>query len=284
MRKSSRILGASLLVVLVFVGVIAVAMWREDRHGLLTVSFLDVGQGDSIFIEAPSGRQMLIDGGPGSVVLRKLSEVMPWYDRTIDIVMATHPDIDHTNGLADVFSRYKVSYIFLPSVRGATEDWAATLRAAGDEDAAEITAQRGQIIDLGRGAYAEILFPDRPLPDVETNTASAVVHLVYGKTSFMLTGDLPQEAENYLAGLDRSALRSDVLKAGHHGSKTSSSAAFIGSVNPSYAVFSRGCDNKYGHPNQEVVDRFALFGIPTADTCEDGTITFVSDGQTIRRR
>lgn len=227
---------------------------------------------------------MLIDGGPSAIVLRRLSEVMPWYDRTIDVVLATHPDIDHTNGLADVFSRYKVSYIFLPSVKGVTADWASTLQAAHSEHAKEFIEQRGQTIDLGDGAYAEILFPDRLLPNVDTNDASAVVHLVYGKTSFLLTGDLPQAQENYLVGLDGTTLHADVLKAGHHGSKNSSSAAFIGDVNPSYAVFSRGCDNKYGHPNQEVVDRFALFQIPTSDTCKEGTVTFVSDGVTVQKK
>ncbi|MCE9541552.1 MBL fold metallo-hydrolase [Candidatus Kaiserbacteria bacterium] len=196
MRKSSRVLGISLLLALSFAGMASSAAWHEDRRGLLTVSFLNIGQGDSIFIDAPSGRQMLIDGGPGTVVLRKLNDVIPWYDRTIDVVLATHPDIDHTNGLADVFSRYRVSYIFLPSVKGTTDDWAATLRAAHGEHAREVVAQRGQIINLGDGAYAEVLFPDRSLPDTETNTASAVVRLVYGQTSFMFTGDSPQEVEN----------------------------------------------------------------------------------------
>ncbi|MBV9159801.1 MAG: MBL fold metallo-hydrolase [Candidatus Kaiserbacteria bacterium] len=284
MRRSSYILGAILLVLFIVVAAISLAAWYEDRRGLLTVSFLNIGQGDSIFIDAPSGRQMLIDGGPNGIVLRRLGEVMPWYDHTIDVVLATHPDIDHTNGLADVFSRYKVSYIFLPSVKGVTSDWQSTLAAAKREGAQEIIAERGQVVDLGDGAYSEILFPDRALPDAETNTASAVVHLVYGKTSFMLTGDLPQEVENYLIALDGSALRSDVLKAGHHGSKNSSSALFLGTVAPAYGVYSRGCNNKYGHPNVETVQRFEAFNIPTFDTCKEGTVTFVSDGQTVTRK
>lgn len=276
-------LGAALLLLLIFASALAYATWREDRHGRLTVSFLDIGQGDSIFIDSPTGNQMLIDGGPGSIVLQRIAEVSPWWDRSIDVVLATHPDIDHTNGLADVFARYDVRYIFLPSVKGVTDDWLATLRAASSTSAHKIIEQRGQVIDLGGGAYAEILFPDRLLPNVDTNDASAVVHLIYGTTSFLFTGDLPQAEENYLVGLDGASLHADVLKAGHHGSKNSSSAAFIADVNPSYAVFSRGCDNKYGHPNQEVVDRFASFGIPTSDTCTEGTVTFVSDGHRVTK-
>lgn len=273
-----------LCVALVLVALILSALWREDRHGLLTVSFLDIGQGDAILIDAPSGRQMLIDSGPSAVVLRRLSEVVPWWDRTIDVVLATHPDLDHIGGLPDVFARYRVGTIFLPRVEGATADWEAALRAAHAEHAEEYFAQRGQIIDLGGGAYARVLFPDRALPHVETNLDSAIVQLVYGKTAFMLTGDSPDEIELYLTALDGAALHSDVLKAGHHGSKTSSANAFISAVDPTYVVFSRGCDNKYGHPSPEVVERYKNLGIESFDTCKEGTITFVSNGDSIMKK
>ena len=284
MNKSSRVLLAVLIFTVIISGVVLYAVWREDRRGLMTVSFLDIGQGDAIFIDAPSGRQMLIDGGPNGTVLRKLSEVMPWWDRAIDVVLATHPDTDHSNGLADVFARYRVGTIFLPSVEGSTADWEATLRAARAEDADEYIAERGQVIDLGGGAHARILFPDRKLPHAETNLASTIVHLTYGDTSFMLTGDSPDEIELYLTGLDGTALRSDVLKAGHHGSKTSSATAFISVVDPTYAVFSRGCENRYGHPAPEVVGRFAKLAVETLDTCQKGTVTFVSDGKTVVKK
>lgn len=284
MRRSSKILGAVLLVLALCLALIVYALIREDRRGLLTVSFLDIGQGDAILIDSPAGRQMLIDGGPSSAILRRLGEQLPWWDRAIDVVVATHPDIDHTNGLYDVFARYRVSQVLLPSVEGATDDWASTLRAAHAERAQEYIAERGQVIDLGGGAYAYILFPDRPLPGVETNTASTIVRIVYGDTSFMLTGDAPQSIEKYLVALDGVNLKADVLKAGHHGSKTSSHEAFISAVDPSFAVYSRGCDNRYGHPHSEIVERFAAFDVSTLDTCEEGTITFVSDGKVVTRR
>jgi competence protein ComEC len=261
------------------------AVWyaalREDKRGQLTVSFLNIGQGDAIFIDAPSGRQMLIDGGPDSGVLRKLSEVMPWYDRSIDIILATHPDADHITGLIDVLERYRVDIAVDSSVQGSTAVW-QTLKEERARARSSMTAQRGQVIDLGAGTYVEILYPDRPVPGIDTNDGSIVAKLIYGDTSFMFTGDAPQSVEKYLVALDGGNLHADVLKAGHHGSKTSSATHFVGVVAPGYAVFSRGCDNKYGHPSKETVDVFARFSIPTVDTCERGTITFVSDGKEVR--
>ena len=130
------------------------------------------------------------------------------------------------------------------------------------------------------------------MPGLETNTGSIVGRLIYGDTSFMLTGDSPKAIEEYLVKLDGSTslaagangLKSTVLKAGHHGSRTSSSLSFVGFVSPEYAVFSRGCDNSYGHPHEEVVAIMAKLGIPTFDTCLDGSVTFVSDGKTVTRR
>lgn len=264
-----------------------IAALHEDRQGLLTVSFLDIGQGDAIFIDSPTGRQVLIDGGPGSEVLRKLPTVMPWYDRSIDLMIGTHADSDHISGLIEVLPRYRVGEILVPSTKGDTEPWRTYLREVHLEEASGArvrVAERGERIDLGGGAYVDVLFPDRKLPDIETNTGCIVTKLVYGKTSFMLPCDSPKIIEEYLAELDGAELKSTVLKAGHHGSKNSSSALFVGLVDPSYVVFSRGCKNRYGHPAPETIATFERFRIPTSDTCTEGTVTFVSDGQTVMRK
>lgn len=286
-NKSAKILWITLLVLVIVTSCIWYAVIREDRGNLLTISFLDIGQGDSIFIDAPSGRQVLIDGGKNRSVLRELSKVMPWYDRTIDVVIGTHPDADHIGGLPDVLSRYKVALVVESSVKDEGGADSAALEKAASTEASEgakrLVAERGQIIDLGEGAYLEILFPDRAVPAVETNTGSIALRLVYGDTSFMLTGDSPQAIENYLVKLDADALESSVLKAGHHGSRTSSSELFVGFVSPEYAIYSRGCDNSYGHPHDEVIEIFKKLEIPTLDTCTDGTITFVTDGKTLER-
>lgn len=284
MRKSSAILGWAILLLLALLMVVWLAVLAESRGGKLTVSFLDIGQGDAIFIDAPSGRQVLIDGGAGRSVLRELSRVLPWYDRTIDLVIGTHPDADHIGGLIDVLERYKADTVMEASVQGTTPLWASFEKTVDEEEtkgARVITAERGQIIDLGDGAYLEVLSPDRSVPNVETNVGCVVTRLVYGDTAFMFPCDAPAAIEKYLAALDGKSLQADVLKAAHHGSKTSSHILFVGFVDPEYAVYSRGCTNSYGHPSKETIETFARFDIPTFDTCNDGTITFVSDGKTV---
>ena len=266
------------------VNVIALQAFAREARGALTVSFLDVGQGDAIFIESPTGRQVLIDGGPNREVLRELARVMPWYDRSIDVVIATHPDADHITGLIDVLQRYHVSLIVESGVSSDTPQAESMLASVADEGAEHLYARRGQIIDIGGGAFIEILFPDRDPSGFETNTASVVMRIVYGETAFMLTGDSPDEIERYLVRLDGEELHADVLKAGHHGSRTSSSLLFVGMVEPTYAVYSRGCDNSYGHPHSEVQETFGRLGVETLDTCDDGTIVFVSDGTAVVRK
>jgi competence protein ComEC len=209
---------------------------------------------------------------------------MPWYDRSIDLVIGTHPDADHIGGLLDVLQRYRVATIMQSSVQGSTQLWSSFEKAVATEKtggADVITAERGQVVDLGRGAYLEVLSPDRSVPNVETNVGCVVTRVVYGDTAFMLSCDAPQSIEEYLVELDGKNLHADVLKAGHHGSKNSSSPLFVGFVDPTYAVYSRGCHNAYGHPNKETIATFARFNIPTEDTCTDGTITFTSDGTAV---
>lgn len=284
MRRSVRITGILILVLLAVSAVIWGAVLRESRHGVLTVSFLDVGQGDSILIESPSGLTALIDGGPTAGVLREIGKQMPWYDRSIDVVIPTHPDADHITGLIDVLERYKVSNIIQSSVEGDTATWRTLedlIREHAQKGTRVITADRGQIIDLGSGAYLEVLSPDREVPDLETNTGCVVTRLVYGNTAFMLPCDAPQAIEKYLTSVDGADLHSNVLKAGHHGSKTSSNPLFLGFVNPNFAVYSRGCDNMYGMPHKETIATYKAFDIPTLDTCTMGTIVFTSDGQRV---
>lgn len=255
--------------------------WPLVSHsqGVLAVSFLDVGQGDAIFIESPTGRQVLIDGGrTDHAVLRQLGEVMAWNDRTIDVVIPTHPDADHVGGLIDVLDRYEVSYVIQSSVRGDTDLWRSLENAVEREGSTNLIAMRGQVIDLGGGSYLKILFPDRDVSGLETNMGSVVAKLVYGDTSFYLNGDSPIAIEKYLLSLDKAGLKSTVLKAGHHGSRTSSDSDFVAVVNPDYGVFSRSCDNAYGHPHKEIVELFARLHIKTFDTCLNGRVTFISDG------
>lgn len=285
MRSATIIWGCSLALAGLSFALMQLAFASE--HNVLRVSFLDVGQGDSILIESPAGAQLLIDGGAGRAALEEIGEALPWWDRSLDMVIATHPDADHIGGLPDILERYEVGVVMRSSVEDpGGSDEIALERAIGEAQGRGttlVTATRGQVISLGGGAYLEVLFPDRAVPRVETNTGSIVVRLVYGHTAFLLSGDSPQGVEEYLVRLDGASLDSDVLKAGHHGSRTSSSPLFVGMVSPTFAVFSRGCGNSYGHPHEEVVSLFASLGIATADTCTEGTVMFVSDGEQVRR-
>ncbi len=254
-------------------------------HGL-TVSFLNIGQGDSIFIEGPTGAQVLVDGGPsGAAVLRELGKQMPFFDHSIDAVVETHPDADHITGLIEVLKRYHVGVFFEPGIPDSTKTSQALLHAVLIARPTHVIARRGIRLMLGGGAYADILYPDTDVSKVKnTNDGSTVLHVVYGETSFMLTGDLPQKQELHLVSIDGKNLQSSVLKAGHHGSKNSSASEFVQAVNPTYGVFSRGCNNRYGHPAPVVVELFRNLNIPMFDTCTQGTITFVSDGRVLARK
>src|SRR3989344_6022018 len=154
-----------------------------------TVAFLDVGQGDAIFIESPSGAQVLVDGGPNAKVLSELGELMPLYDRTIDLLILTNPDQDHFAGFLDVLQQYEVKIVMEPGTVGKSKLYPEFQKAVTGEGAARVLARRGQVVDLGGGAYLNILFPDRDVSTEAPNDGSIVMQLVYGETEIMLTGD-----------------------------------------------------------------------------------------------
>jgi len=281
-------------------------VWLEEGGGILTVSFLNIGQGDATFIEGPNGNQILIDGGPGRSILRELSAVMPFYDRSIDVVVATHADQDHVGGLPDVLNKYNVNIFMETEVAGESSSYEELEKMIVEKESIgkikKILARRGMKVDLGGGAVLQILFPDRDPSGMETNTSSIVARLVYGKNEFLFTGDSPKAIEEYLVSLEKNlkeghlqecqgqplncpgpkglplTLQSDVLKAGHHGSKTSTSAEFVSAVSPEFAVISVGKDNRYGHPNQETLDALTNFSAKILRTDQLGRIIFQSDG------
>ncbi len=273
------------ILLLAVLALITVGIFSVSPERAFTVSFLNVGQGDAILIQSPTGTQVLVDGGATRGVLRELSRALPLFDRTLDAVVATHPDQDHIGGLVHVLSRYEVEY-FLESGNSAdTPAYHALERELEQENPVRVVARAGTRILLGGGAYLEVLFPDRDVSGVESNTASVILRVVYGDTEVLLTGDAPASIERHLTTCALSGqctVQADVLKAGHHGSKTSSDPAFIDAVDPQTVVFSRGCDNRYGHPAPEVVERFRERSVELLDTCEHGTITLtVRDGQVV---
>lgn len=260
------------------------AVFRESRGNVLTVAFLDIGQGDSIYIEAPNGNQMLIDGGPPKKILSALRKVMPFFDRSVDMILVTNPDADHISGFIDVMNGYKVGELVEPGTQSPSATYAMFEKTAAERGIPKLLARRGETIWLDKkaGIGFHILFPDRDVSGMATNDGSIVGKLIYGNTSVMFTGDLPQAVEHYLVSLDGKNLRSDVLKAGHHGSRTSSSEEFVGYVSPAYAAISVGTGNTYGHPHQETLDTLSQFGVKTFRTDQMGTIVMRSDGENLQ--
>jgi len=270
---------------LVFLLLLNIIIWSEIiSFGLrddLKLVFLDVGQGDAIFVETKSGNQVLIDGGANDKVLRELSGLMSFFDKSIDIIIATHPDSDHIGGLVGVLDRFR-SKIFLESgSKSQTLIYESLEDALNKNKTKRIIVRRGMVFDLGDDVFLKILFPDRDVSGLDPNTASIIVKIEHKDISFLLTGDSPKSIENYLVSVDGKNLKSDVLKAGHHGSKTSTSLSFLEFASPIYSIISAGEGNRYKHPHQEVIDRLNDFGTDIYETSKLGSIVFSSDGKNI---
>ncbi len=265
-----------------------VAIWltifSQPKAGELVVAVLDVGQGDSIYIKSPTGVEVLIDGGPDSSVLRELPKVMTYGDRTLDAVIATHPDADHIGGLVDLVPRYTIKHFIEPGITKNT----ATARALTDTVAAanipHVQAYRGMWLDLGGGAQLTILFPDfdvSTLPESKANEGCVVARLVYKNVSALFMCDAPFKVEEHLlAEFSSTTLQNDLIKIGHHGSKYSSGNAFLDTVGAALAVVSAGEDNRYGHPTDEALGRVYAHGAKIYRTDVDGTVIFTSTGET----
>lgn len=267
---------------LVALFIASIILWsiviHENRQGILTFAVLNIGQGDALFIESPTGTQVVVDGGPGKSLMREISSVMPWYDRNIDMLVVTNPDKDHYEGFIPLLDKYKVDRVLESGTQSSTDTYAYLENKIKSKKITEIIGRRGQVIDIGGGAYLQILFPDRSVASTSSNVGSLVMRLVYGNTSVILQGDSTGAIEHYLTGLDGDKLKSTILKVGHHGSRTSTTEEYVKSVSPLWAVISSGVDNSYSHPHKETLDTLEKLKILTLDTCNNGRIIFYSDG------
>jgi len=266
--------------------------WQEvfalNGPHYLKVDFLNVGQGDSAFIQTPQNHQILIDGGLTSAVSEKLSERMPFWDKDLDLVILSHPESDHMQGLLEILQRYKADYILWSGVKKFTpeyDEWILILEKQKEIGAKIIIAKAGQEIKAGN-VLIDTLYP---LEDVEnkelkntSNDTCLVSKLIFGKNSFLFTGDISSVTEKKLIN-NKIDLQSDVLKVAHHGSKYSTSDIFLSAVLPRIATISVGAKNTYGHPTPEVLQRLEKFGIKVDRTDQEGDIKFISDGNSIKQ-
>jgi len=250
-------------------------VWGLDSQ--IKITFFDIGQGDSVFIETPQKHQILIDGGPSSKVAEKLGKQMPFWDKTIDLVILTHPDYDHLRGLLDVLDYYKVKNIVWTGELsdGKTfESWVSKIEKEG----AKITLGKAGAKIIAGDSRIDILYPiELPKQDSKNNNDSSIVgRLIFGQTEFMFTGDANREAEQAIIANNEN-IESNVLKVSHHGSRSATSPEFLANVKPEVAVISVGAKNSYGHPHQEVLSNLAEFGIKVMRTDLIGDITITSN-------
>ena len=250
----------------------------------LTMSFIDVGQGDSILVILPNTKILLIDGGERQSSGKVLSTLQEYGLSYIDVVVATHPHADHIGGLIDVINTVNVGQVLDSGQIHTTQTFEDLLDAIYNKQIPLRSVSEGESINLDPAVKIDVLNPPASIPDranneAELNDNSVVLKVTYGNFSALLSGDMEERNEARLVSENTTTLNADVLKAGHHGSRTSSSSAFLNAVTPEVVIISLGAGNSYGHPHQEALDRISVSGAQyLLRTDIDGTITLTSDG------
>lgn len=272
----------SLLFMLLLAGCTNVDMPSEQSNNqphktvsgkAMSVHFIDVGQGDSIFIQSPNGKTMLIDGGIRGAGKTVVAYLQQQGVKKLDYVVATHPDADHIGGLISVLNSISIKHFIDSGKVHTSQTLEEMLTLVSEKNIPYIVPKTGDIIALDNEVKVDVLHADEHAAD--NNDASIVLKVTYGDVSFLLTGDAGVNIEKQLL---TSNLQATVLKAGHHGSNTSSSLAFLEQVKPEAIVLSYGQDNKYGHPHFEVIENALAVNSKIYGTAESGTIVFTTDG------
>jgi len=262
--------------------ILCVREWSVLPDGKTHIHVLDIGQGDSIFIEGPSGQQIIVDGGRDLAPLEHLGRRMSFFDREIDLLILSHPNLDHMAAFPAILERYRVKAVLMTGIEFDLPAYTQMARLIQQKKIPVIIADPAKDIDLGNGLRLDILWP-RPVYMGRTmkgdiNDSSIVIKVVYGEDSLLLTGDMEEkeEAEVLASGAN---IDVDILKVAHHGSRSSTSTGFLLAASPDLAIISVGRDNDYGHPHPWVMRRLKHFGVPVRTTAEEGTIDIVMDGK-----
>jgi competence protein ComEC len=256
---------------------VAILVSREIMllpDGRLHAVFLDVGQGDAALITLPEGMQLLIDGGPDWSALEGIPNYMPFFDRSIDFVVLSHPNLDHLASLPEVLRRYRVGALLIAGSEYELGAYEAMFAHATAQDVPVIRLVAGKTIDLPQDAVLETLWPPARMPtgmNRDVNNESLVLRLTCKGKSLLFTGDIEKTVEDTLVAADVD-IKADVLKVPHHGSKSSSSTGFLLAVSPQTAILSVGRDNTYGHPSPAVLQRLKAVGAAIRRTDREGDI------------
>jgi competence protein ComEC len=250
----------------------------------LTIAFIDVGQGDSTLVILPNAKTLLIDGGERESSGKVLANLQEHGLSHIDVVVATHPHADHIGGLIDIIKNVYVGQVLDSGQVHTTQTFEDFLDAMDTKQISLKSVREGDSINLDPTVKIDVLNPPAGLPhgvdnEAEFNDNSVVLKLTYGEFSALLTGDMQERNEARLVFKNATALDAQVLKAGHHGSRTSSSSSFLNAVTPEVVIISLGAGNSYGHPHQEALDRLSAAGTEQIfRTDVDGTITLTTNG------
>lgn len=252
---------------------------------LLKVVICDVGQGDAILVSVGNW-QALVDGGPDNSVLLCLGRHMSIFDREIELVVLTHPQLDHFGGLIDVLDRYKVRRVIANPVSEQVSPEYGIFEEKLSESLVNIEPPKsgpiisgllnGYVLSTTKSKKQLVGFSSDP------NILSIVTLFAFGENSILLTGDLDPETSQKLIHLNR-ITRVDLLKVPHHGSRNGLTRDFLNKTNPRMAAISCGLNNQHGHPHKEVVSMLEEFGVEVSRTDLDGEIVYVSDGKNLKR-
>lgn len=250
--------------------------------GFLHVYFLDIGQGDAIFMRTPSGVNILVDGGPDKKILSELKDILPFFDAKIDYLISTHPDKDHIEGLIYILKKYKVRRVFWNGDYKTNYLTSAFFQAARNKNITPQAAAADEDIALEDGVFIDIIFPFRQNFSAQenTNANSVVANVIFGRNEILLTGDADNELEEKLIKAT-SRIDADILKVGHHGSKFSTGEDFLSAVTPEYSVIQSGKDNKYGHPDSSVLKKLKEHNSKIFRNDLNGRIEFVFSNKEI---
>ena len=249
----------------------------NTNNDLLKVHYLDVGQGDSIFIELPNNETMLIDAAESYQSENIINYLKNLNYQKIDYVIGTHPHTDHIGGLKDIINTFEIGKIYMPKVGSTTKTYESLLMAIKDKNLKINTAKAGTSIIDTDALKIHILAPNNSTY-TELNNYSVVTKITYGTTKFLFMGDAEKLSENEI----KENVTADVIKIGHHGSNTSSSIDFIKKVNAKYGIISVGLNNKYNLPKEETITNWENSGTKIYLTSTNGTIRASSDGTNIK--